>query len=196
MNDFLYLLLIPGVTQRLDLQAFGERRLLEYDFLRLPDALLYYSYNPKSDMFSLKDNVCRFFAPYALLLGIKKGIYGFQHHLGNQDWSLTSPRGMIIPQQKKRRHPKPIICVSPEALIKVFPKADSKILEMYLRPGVENKETLSFFEEYSKQLFFRDEKWYVRKEDRYPVGNPLQAFDFLQYLGYDLPNSIIQMLSV
>lgn len=196
MKEFLYLLLIPGVTQKLDLQRFGEWRLLEYNFLELSNAILYYSFNIESEMDSLKDNVCSFFDPYALLLCSKKGNYGFQHHLANPDWNLTSPRGIITPQQKKRKHPKPIICVDPKAFINVFPMADSKVLEMYLRPGVEGRETLSFYEEYSEQLFSRDGKWYVRKQDRYPVGNPLQAFDFLQYLGYDLPNSIIQSLSV
>ncbi|MDE6724779.1 MAG: hypothetical protein K2J79_04160 [Ruminiclostridium sp.] len=195
MNDFLVLLLIPGVTERLDLVRFNENRLLEHGFLSLPDAVVYYSFDHESDMSSLKDNVCRFFAPYALLLCIKKGNYGFGHHLGNKDWNLTSPRGMILPNQKKKKKPKPVICVDPEALIKAFPKAEGRILNMYLRPGVEKKGTEAFFEEYSEELVFRNEQYYVREDDRFPVGDPRQAFDFLRYLGYEMPGSVVGGLS-
>lgn len=185
--------IIPNLTKERFtpiVEQFGVKRLHEYKVIALEKALVVYTFDKKSSYAPLADYVSHI-NPYALVISMNHEYWSHMLYLNG----YCSPSDCILPGQERKKKPKIELGANIEAFKKVFPDADVTIMEHYLYQtrfrGLErNAQTIKEFyisRGISEKLIQREGEFYIMSDDRFPVGNCYQAFDFMLYLGFDLP---------
>lgn len=185
--------IIPNLTKEQFtpiVERFGVNRLREYKMITLKQALVIYTYDKKSSYAPLADYVSRINS-YALVISINNQYWSHMLYLNG----YCSPSDCLLPGQERKKKPKMELGANMEAFKKVFPDADVAIMEHYLyqtrfRGPERSAQTIKEFyisRGISEKLIQRNGGFYVMSDDRFPVGNSHQAFDFMRYLGFDFP---------
>ncbi|WP_310604577.1 DUF7716 domain-containing protein [Anaerosporobacter sp.] len=175
------------------IEGFGEKRLHTYQLISFKQGLVFYTYDKKSDYPSLAGYIDRQNGS-ALAISICENFWSHLLYFNG----FCSPARCIMPGQEKKKKPKMEHAANLAEFQKAFPNTDVIIMEQYLFQekyrGLErNAQTIKEFYHFngmSEKLFQREGECYVMEEDRFPVGNSRQAFDFMRYLGYDLSVSL------
>lgn len=164
-----HFVLAPNMTrehiERL-IEGFGRADLKEFQICSSGTGMLFWTHCKTSE-----------YRPFAQYISIKNGIAlnisiyptKWSHMLYSQG-SIASPANYILPGQERKKHPKTAHGPIPEAFISAFPQTDSKVIAKYLTGSVSSQQP---------------DGVKVCMNDRYQIGDPKQAFDFMRYLGFD-----------
>lgn len=180
------LALLPHRTPKLMsklLKRYGEYRLRKYAIHDLHHAVLLVSDDEKADLRTL----CQFAAredkaktAKALHIAVLK--QEWTHILSDRD-GWISPARYILPGQERKKNPKTRVGPIPAAFLSFSKECKEPVIDLYLKAAQNSDEVKA-------ECILKAGEYFVREADRYPVGDGRQVFDFLDYLGFDIPADI------
>lgn len=151
---------------------FNTTRLKGYRLIPAQCGIMLYSNSNRCDVSTLSGCFAITHHSFALRIIISGGHWS---HLLYGEHQLASPAWCNVSGQERKKKPKMQIMPVPQAIQDVFPHTDVNVIRNYI---CEEKNVATLVE--------KNEKLYVRVEDKYPIDTPRQGFDFIRYLGFNI----------